>query len=163
MFVRNWMSCPHTWLLPFVIASRPSVDMDEDGRGRVPTGVVGCGWLTCEPISSDSHRSSSSLTSLSICSLWVSVSRPRRSSWKHKHVTVNLDLLEIQHTALCIAKADNVHTRAKIPNCDPMIGHLGVSSIHFLCLLLLRAFVVSMTGYTNYLAYKYGSICSFYY
>lgn len=74
----------HTWPLPFVIVSRPSVDKEEDGRGRGPTGVAGCGWLTCEAISSDSQRSSSSLTSLSICSLWASVSRPRRSSWQTK-------------------------------------------------------------------------------
>lgn len=75
-------SPPHTWLLPFV--SRPSVDKEEDGRGLGPIGVAGCGWLTCEAISSDSQRSSSSLTSLSICSLWASVSRPTRSSWQTK-------------------------------------------------------------------------------
>lgn len=79
-----FLTGPHTWLLPFVIVSRPSVDKEEDGRGRGPTGVAGCGWLTCETISSDSQRSNSSLTSLSVCSLWVSESRPRRSSWQKK-------------------------------------------------------------------------------
>ncbi|TNN89464.1 hypothetical protein EYF80_000067 [Liparis tanakae] len=63
---------PHTWLLPLVLVSRPSVDREEGGRGRGPTGVAACEWLTCETTSTDSQRSSSSLTSLSISSLWTS-------------------------------------------------------------------------------------------
>lgn len=84
--VDHFSWCLHTWVPPLALVSRPSVDREEGGRGRGPMGVAGWGWLTCEATSSVSQRSSSSFTSLSICSLWVSASRPKRSSCQTQEV-----------------------------------------------------------------------------
>lgn len=48
----NWINFTnfiglHTCPLPVVLVS-PSVDREEAGRGRGPTGVAGCWWLTCQ-------------------------------------------------------------------------------------------------------------------
>lgn len=90
----------HTWAPPVATASGPSEDRDEEGRGLSPTGVAGWGWPTCDGMSSDSQRSSSSLISRSIWSRWPSGSRPRRSSWKKetKHESRNVVYL-FQHSA----------------------------------------------------------------
>lgn len=81
-------SSTYTWMLlpPFPApASMPS-DWEEDGREVLERGWpfsprgVPSRWLIWEAVSSDSQRSSSSRTSRSICSLWMSLSRPSLSS-----------------------------------------------------------------------------------
>lgn len=82
-------SSSYTWMLfpPFPAPASTPSDWEEEGRELLERGCpfsprgVPSRWLIWEAVSSDSQRSSSSRTSRSICSRWISLSRPSLSSW----------------------------------------------------------------------------------
>lgn len=78
----------YTWMLFPPFPPPPSIpsDCEEDGREFLERGWpfsprgVPKRWLIWDAVSSDSQRSNSSRTSRSICSRWISLSRPSLSS-----------------------------------------------------------------------------------